>query len=343
MKAVTCGTCKMWVHKECEEMSDDLFAVLAAKYGGIMWQCQACVASTARLDAAVKLVEKRMEAVEARMDAAEEREKLVDVRMERVELVADQAKKDVSNAKEDVAKVIFDEMREREDRKLNIILHNVGEAGDVTVEQEKMWDEESFDNVMQAIQVSARFRDCATFSRRLGAKVGERARPLLVGLNREDTRTQILLKSKKLSAATPELRLVSVVPDLTKRQREADEEVRKEAEKKNRDDLTTEEREKNVRWVAVGRKGAKKLVKKQVMALSHPNSSNNRSDTTIQNSRERQHQAKKRQRELVDQTGAAGPKRLRNLPPLAAATVPGEVTGTESDTEEEMDSQPEQN
>ena len=32
VKAVQCATCKMWVPKECEEMSDELYNVLAGKY-----------------------------------------------------------------------------------------------------------------------------------------------------------------------------------------------------------------------------------------------------------------------------------------------------------------------
>ena len=66
--------------------------------------------------------------------------------------------------------------------------------------------------------------------------------------------------------------------DLTKKQREADDDLRKEAERRNRLELTDSERSKNVKWVAVGRKGNRHLVKRDVREYgqhSHPTSSTN--------------------------------------------------------------------
>ena len=71
--------------------------------------------------------------------------------------------------------------------------------------------------------------------------------------------------------ATSRLSSVSVVPDLTKKQREMDEEVRREADRRNREELTDDDRSKNLRWVAVGRKGARKIIKK-VFTERVPNS-----------------------------------------------------------------------
>ena len=70
----------------------------------------------------------------------------------------------------------------------------------------------------------------------------------------------ILNCASKLAATN--LCTVSVVPDLTKKRREMDNEVRSEADRKNREELTEDDCAKNLRWVAVGRKGARKVVKK---------------------------------------------------------------------------------
>lgn len=232
-----------------------------------MWHCVTCLASTARLDAAIKSMEIRLSNVETRLLASDDRAKLTDVRLDRVELVAEQAKAEVQGAKEDVANVIFEEMRDREEKRLNIVLHNVGEAGRVSVEEARKWDEDSFNNVAKAMSVPARYANCTTFSRRLGAGGGDRPRPLLVGLRSEEDKAMILNGARNL--ATTGLRTVSVVPDLTKRQREHDDKIRKEADRRNREELTEEERAKNVRWVAVGRKGARKVVRRE-QAHGHP-------------------------------------------------------------------------
>ena len=263
VKAVSCATCKQWVHKECEEMSDELYNVLAGKFGGgAMWQCQSCVASTARLEASIKQVETRLNSVEGRVVTVEEKSKQTDLRLDKVEMVVEQTKKAVAEAKEDVAKIVLEELREREDKKFNIILHSVGEAGAVPQEEAKKWDEDSFDNIMRAMEVNISYERNATFSRRLGAAGGEKARPLLVGLRREEDKIEILSNAKKLMKSG--LRDVNVVPDLTRQQRDADENLRKEADRRNREELTEEDRSKNVKWVAVGRKGTRHLAKREV-------------------------------------------------------------------------------
>ena len=267
--AVGCATCGQWVHKECEELSDEIFNILAKKTGGIKWHCQSCEASTARLEAAIKSVEIRLNTVEERMGATEEKTKLVEAKADNAVLVAEQAGRAAAGVKEDVTRIVFEELSEREDKKHNIILHNVGESASPNLVDTKKWDEDSFNNVTAAMGVNLTFQESASFSRRLGAGGGERARPLLIGLKKEEYKVAILSCASKL--ATSRLSSVSVVPDLTKKQREMDEEVRREADRRNREELTDDDRSKNLRWVAVGRKGARKIIKK-VFTERVPNS-----------------------------------------------------------------------
>ena len=172
-------------------------SVRNCKYGGVMWQCQSCQASTARLEASLKKVEKRLNNVEASMSNVEERVKLVDARVEKAELVAEQAKKEAHSVKEDVTQAVYEEMRERDEKRLNILLHNVPEAGEATEEEARRWDEESFNNIVGAMGLKLQFKECATFSSRLGQKGKDR--PLLIGLKKEDDKAMILSCSSKLA------------------------------------------------------------------------------------------------------------------------------------------------
>ena len=167
--AVGCATCGQWVHKECEDLSDDVFNILARKVGGIKWHCQSCEASSVRLEAAIKQVETRLNAVEDRMGATEERTKLVEAKADNAVLVAEQAKGAAAGVKDDISKIVFEELSEREDRKNNIIMHNFGESDSMDLVVAKKWDEDSFNNVTAAMGVNLTFQESATFSRRLGA------------------------------------------------------------------------------------------------------------------------------------------------------------------------------
>ena len=258
--AIGCGTCGLWAHKECEELPDEVFNFLAKKVGGIKWHCPSCEASTARLEASIKQVEMRLNVVEDRMGATEERTKLAEAKADNAVLIAEQAKGAAAGIKDDITKIVFEELSEREDKKYNIIMHNVGESDSKDSATTRKWDEDSFNNITKAMGVNLTFQDSATFCRRLGAGTSDKTRPLLVGLKKEEYKAAILNCASKLAATN--LCWVSVVPDLTKKQREMDNEVRNEADRKNREELTEDDCAKNLRWVAVGRKGARKVVKK---------------------------------------------------------------------------------
>lgn len=250
-------------------MTDEVYAVLAGKYGGISWQCESCLASTARIDATMKNLEARMTKAEGRMDAADERVDGLETRIEKAEMVATAARQSVDNSSKETTTVILEELREREDKKLNVIFHSIGEAPMGPVEDQRKWEEQSLDNIMAAMSADTTARESVRFNRRLGARMLDKPRPLLVGMRSEQVKDHLLEKARNLMKT--QYNHISIVPDLTRRQRETDDDLRKEAERRNRDGLTEEERAKNIKWVTVGRKGARKLIKREFREYgSHP-------------------------------------------------------------------------
>ncbi len=87
------------------------------------------------------------------------------------------------------------------------------------------------------------FEEAAIFSRRLGTRAESRPRPLLVGLHSEAVKNKILQNARHLQ--NTHLSNVSVNPDLTRRQREADDGLREEAAKRN-SNLSEMDRSKNL-------------------------------------------------------------------------------------------------
>jgi hypothetical protein len=54
---------------------------------------------------------------------------------------------------------------------------------------------------------------------------------------------------------------VTIVPDLTDKQRRAEKELEGEAERRNREELTQDDISKNLSWRVVGKKGQKRIMK----------------------------------------------------------------------------------
>lgn len=266
-------------------MADEVYAVLAGKYGGVTWSCSSCLASTARIEASLKQLETRVAGVEENLAAVESRAKNTETRMDKVEMLADQTRKLVTDSTKDTASVIFEELREREEKKLNVVIHCADEAPTGTFEEQRMWEESAFNSLMEVIEVDITFKENVKFSRRLGRRMENKPRPLLVGFKVEKDRETVLDSARKLMRTN--LRMINIVPDLTKRQRDTEEELRKEADRRNATELSEDDRSKNVRWVVVGRKGARKLLKREVRDFSQTASNHPRQVESTQLSRKR--------------------------------------------------------
>ncbi len=104
------------------------------------------------------------------------------------------------------------------------------------------------------------------FCRRIGEKRTE-LRPIVIGLENEEEKRHILFRSKNLKWT--DFKDVSVVPDLTRKQRDLEEKMRKQAEEKNKQ-LTREEINNNVRWMVVGKRGEKRIIKGIERMERHP-------------------------------------------------------------------------
>ena len=106
------------------------------------------------------------------------------------------------------------ELRERENMRLNIIVHGIpGQANNISLNRERMEeDKEDIDMVFR--EMGARAADLR-FCRRIGEK-GEQDRPIVFGVQDEAQKRHILLRAKELR--NTKFDCVTFVPDLTKSQ-----------------------------------------------------------------------------------------------------------------------------
>ena len=179
------------------------------------------------------------------------KENVVDINKKMVQ-TAEKAREDCDAAQDSV----FRELRDREERKRNVIIHNLEEpSADVSLAKDrKEQDSLSLQKVFDTLEVEVDATTQIKFIRRIGDKDGPR--PLLVGFRDLKTQETVLQNSHKLQDSDfPE---VNIIPDLTKRQRQEDEEVRKFCEEKNSARTGSD---LNFYWKAVGPKGQKRALR----------------------------------------------------------------------------------
>ena len=82
---------------------------------------------------------------------------------------------------------------------------------------------------------------------------------MVVVLRTEEAKRKLLDRAKKLRNTAYEE--VGIVPDMTVQQRKEENSMIAEVERMNEEELTDEDRATNLRWLVVGPRGAKKIIK----------------------------------------------------------------------------------
>ena len=249
---------------ECQGISDELFNILVdpEKYGGVCWNCDSCLASSARLERHLKSFEARVNQVEIATAKTTSDLKVVDSKVDnlRRDLEAFKAKSSEAEEKRDDCYVTREEYREREAKKTNIILHRVSEPGPEfkLYEERKQKDIEECKKILKMLDMDREAEEEIKTCRRIGER-GEEPRPMIMVLRTEEARRKALDRTRKLRNTTYED--VGIVPDLTVEQRREEQEMVEEVERRNEEDLTEEDKAKNLKWLLVGPRGAKKIIK----------------------------------------------------------------------------------
>ena len=194
--------------------------------------------------------------IEARMVTNKNNTMMIDKKVDKVAERQDRVEEKLENERERIRIERVVEMRERELRKKNVLIHRMEETVAETTEERREWDIASCVNMFKELGLSMG-REAIKFCRRVGER-SEEPRPLIVGFYREFMKEDLLDKARDLrDTAFAE---VGILPDLTQEQRRDEADLAKEAEKRNVN-LNAEDRSKNLMWMVVGRKGEKRLLK----------------------------------------------------------------------------------
>jgi hypothetical protein len=259
---VICGSCSYWYHKTCAGMTEDVFKCVDQHFkdnGSTFWNCQPCATYAKGITARLREMEGRLEAVEKNQEEQDEKIEGVEKKVSIINRALQKRDERVEEIVVNKEKSLYEEIREREMRKKNVILHGVGElqAEKPTWEERARWDKQSCVNIFAAIELEIS-EDAIKFTKRIGER-GEEPRPLLTGFYTEAEKVLVLKNAKKLD--NTRYKNVNIAPDMTKRQREEEKELKKTAEERNRN-LPETDLAKNLHWTVVGARGERRIEKR---------------------------------------------------------------------------------
>jgi hypothetical protein len=129
--SVQCTVCGLWCHKECAAILNEFFKFLEEqkKNAGLAyWACRPCIVYAQGMNHRLKEMEKRLSTVEEgerkNAENAGKLERKVDKISGQQDRMGDKIDRKIAQSENR----IFEEMRERESKKSNIVMHGVEEA-----------------------------------------------------------------------------------------------------------------------------------------------------------------------------------------------------------------------
>ncbi len=259
--SVRCTLCELWCHKTCSGLSDEAFKGLDIQQketGTAFWACKSCLGYAKKVNQQFKRVDERLDGTDRRV---EENKKNIETTSQLAQSTAAEVKKlagQMEQLAEKMEETLDTELRERETRRLNLIIHGVPEIRDSLhgnrerMEEDKRTCEDLFKTLGARTGVNN-----IRFCRRIGER-GQTPRPIVVGLSNEGEKNFILNRAKNLPHT--KYSEATIGPDLTKRQRTGEAKLKEEAARRNKQ-LTQQDLQNNMKWLVIGRKGEKRLIK----------------------------------------------------------------------------------
>lgn len=254
-----CTVCGLWSHKTCSGVSDEFYKYLEEQQkatGSAYWACKPCIAYSQSITRKMREIETKVDKLSEDIQEVKTDNTRVDQRVEKLEKVVKKTEEKITDTVRSTTDDVFSEIRERETRKLNVLIHGMPESTEEVTQRRKEWDIQSCCNVFTALRLNLG-EEAIKFCRRVGQK-GEAARPLVLGFYTEQDKLMLIRNARKIQDTV--FSEVTIAQDLTPRQREEESNLHTKAEELNAE-RNEDEVAKNLVWMVVGAKGEKRLVK----------------------------------------------------------------------------------
>ena len=215
VQSIECHKCKLWSHKSCTELSEAEYRVLERGGESLLWQCNKCIndggagnvqatRADVKLDRLLNMFQdmiQRMEKIEGAQMG-----KSID---QKIEEAVDRKMTEV-----------MDETKEKEQRKLNIIIANLPESNVGTYEEKRREDRDKVKHLVGRITDLPEVELGEAF--RLGpVQIGHNVRPRLIKMviRSEESKSEIMRNVYRLNDGIEFENRVYINNDSTPRER----------------------------------------------------------------------------------------------------------------------------
>ena len=212
----------------------------------VHWYCDTCEQVTVPWMKTMASLNTRQGNLEAKVDKMEDemKKKADNVEVEalegRVEKLEESGESSTVNegastskSSADQAQEVIKEIKEQEERRLNILFFNLPESKSGDATDKAKHDNEEVKHLAKHCKVTIK-KDEMTQAKRLGKPNADKSRPLLIQLcTTSEEKKRMLFKNLRLLQEAPDkYKRVSVQHDLTEKQRKLEKDLREEAKKK---------------------------------------------------------------------------------------------------------------
>ena len=254
-EALTCDICEQWFHIKCERVTKTQYKQQATKgKSNFHWFCDTCNIIQSGVIKQLTILKTEHSQLKERIDNLEETKASKEELQNEIEKKADkedtkkleqrvttleekqgstgvpnQESQGPSTSGTNQAEEVIKEIKEQDERKLNVIIFNLAESSGE--DNQDKHDKEEVKEIGKICQANIK-KDDITGSRRLGKKNdGGKPRPLLITLINEEKKKALFINLKKLQTAPDKYKKISVRHDLTPKQQENEKALREEAKK----------------------------------------------------------------------------------------------------------------
>jgi len=230
--------------------------------GQVFWACRSCMNFASSITTKVQEVDWKVEALRGQVEENREGLTKASEEVKKVEKKVEKVERKIEDSEKRMEDLMYEEIRAREAISKNVVIYGVRDpSSSLRTDKERMEaDVAECERIFKASKANVRKRDIR-FCRRIGEK-GTEKRPVLLGMTSEQAKADLLEAARELQHTT--YKHISIGPDQTRKQRQAEKKLQETVERKNREELTEDDVSKNLKWMAVGRKGEKRIVKAQV-------------------------------------------------------------------------------
>ena len=254
-----CAFCDRWSHPKCGDISKALVDILLTQPGIVNWYCSSCAEVSKKVRKEIQNITLKQEEILKEVQGNKAQLTVHKGRLDEHEKRLDGL--DRNKIIDDSNEIMLMELQEREARKNNLVIHQIPEPPSTLTRggDKRQHDINKVLEIFEFLDCSIN-KDGIKFIYRPGETgTSDKPRPVILNLRDPGARQYILANTRLL--ANSKFSLISIIPDLTIKQRKCEENLRKEADKRNRG--MEKEESTNWEWVLVGERGQRRLIKRK--------------------------------------------------------------------------------